>query len=61
MRRPVGDKVPASEVDLNDGPYSAIKVFYERNSNIQLNLPYFILPTVFLEVSPFPTASISHK
>ena len=38
LRRPVGDKVLASEVDLHDGPNSTIKVFYERNSNIRLKL-----------------------
>lgn len=42
MRHLVGDKVLASEVDLNDGPYSAIKVFYARYSNIQPKLALFL-------------------
>ena len=42
LRYLVGDKVLASEVDLNDGPYSAIKVFYERNRNIRFKRALFI-------------------
>lgn len=47
LRHPVGDKVLASDVDLRNGPYSTIKVFYARYSTIQLKLVLFYIDHSF--------------
>lgn len=63
LKRRVGHEVFASEVDLHDGPYSTIKLFYATYSNIRLKLALiYIAHSFFSKLVPsqpqaFPISS----